>query len=274
LPNKSIQYNNSGSFSGVSIFTYNDVNNNLLISGSSTSPILKVTQTGSGDCLVVEDQVSDKTTFVVTNNGAVGIGSSVPTAKVDINAEGAQAINIRSTLGSGNIIRVDDNANDTSPLVYTATGSLGLGTATPNEKLDTIGNIGLNGALRLYNTGRTAYSALQAPTSPGNLTFTLPNSYGSSGQVLTSDGSGILSWTTPSTGGGGGGGVTQLTAGLGIAISPTSGTGVVQVTNTGIRSLIAGIGITLSGTNDITISASSSGGGMYPFTTRGFSMPI
>jgi len=271
LPDKSVQYNNSGSFSGVSIFTYNDVNNNLLISGSSTSPILKVTQTGSGDCLVVEDQNSDTTTFVVTNNGAVGIGSSVPTAKVDINAEGAQAINIRSTLGSGNIVRIDDALNDTSPLVYTATGSLGLGTATPNEKLDTIGNIGLNGALRLYNTGRTAYSALQAPTSPGNLTFTLPNSYGSSGQVLTSNGSGTLSWTTPSTGGGGGG-VTQLTAGPGISVSGT-GTGVVQVTNTGIRSLIAGSGITLSGTNDITISASSSGG-MYPFTTRGFSMPI
>jgi len=273
LPDKSIQYNNSGNFGGVSIFTHNDVENNLLINGSSTSPLLKVTQTGSGDCLVVEDQTSDSTTFVVTNNGAVGIGSSVPTAKVDINAEGAQAINIRSTLGSGNIVRIDDVSNDTSPLVYTAAGSLGLGTATPNEKLDTIGNIGLNGALRLYNTGRTAYSALQAPTSPGNLTFTLPNSYGSSGQVLTSNGSGTLSWSTVSGGSGGGGGVTQLTAGLGIAISPTSGTGVVQVTNTGIRSLIAGSGITLSGTNDVTISASS-GGGMYPFTTKGFSMPI
>jgi hypothetical protein len=274
LPDKSVQYNNSGSFGGVSIFTYNDVNNNLLINGSSTSPLLKVTQTGSGDCLVVEDQDSDSTTFVVTNNGTVGIGSSVPTAKVDINAEGSQAINIRSTLGSGNIIRVDDTNNDTSPLVYTASGSLGLGTATPNEKLDTIGNIGLNGALRLYNIGRTAYSALQAPTSPGNLTFTLPNSYGSSGQVLTSNGAGTLSWTTVS-GGGGGSGVTQLTAGLGIAVSPTSGTGVVQVSNTGVRSLIAGIGITISGsTGDITISASTSGSGMYPFTTRGFSMPI
>ena len=277
LPDKSIQYNNSGSFSGVPIFTFNDVSNNLLIEGSSSNPLVKITQSGFGDCFVVEDQFNDSTSFVVTNSGSVGIGSSVPTAKVDINAEGTQAINIRSTLGSGNIIRVDDSVNDTSPLVYTAVGSLGLGTATPNEKLDVIGNIGLNGALRLYNSGRTAYSALQAPTSPGNLLFTLPNSYGSNGQVLTSNGSGILSWSTVSgSSGGGTAGVTQITAGSGISVNQSTGN--VTVTNTGVRTLIAGNGITLSGTNNITISATGSGGGggggMYPFTTRGFSMPI
>jgi hypothetical protein len=282
LANKSIQYNNSGSFGGVSIFTYNDVDNNLLIAGSSTSPILKVTQTGTGDCLVVEDQNSDTTTFVVTNNGAVGIGSSVPTAKVDINAEGAQAINIRSTLGSGNIIRIDDTGNDTSPLVYTASGSLGLGTATPNEKLDTIGNIGLNGALRLYNTGRTAYSALQAPSSPGNLTFTLPNSYGSSGQVLTSNGSGTLSWTTVS-GGGGTGTISNIGAGTGISVSGGTGPSA-TITNTGIIDIVAGANVSIVKSAGIaTISAVGGGGAvtiqnytgaMYPFTTRGFSMPI
>ncbi len=274
LPDKSVQYNNSGSLGGVSIFTYNDVDNNLLINGSSTSPLLKVTQTGTGDCLVVEDQDSDNTTFVVTNNGAIGIGSSVPTAKVDINAEGSQAINIRSTLGSGSIIRVDDNANDTSPLVYTASGSLGLGTATPNEKLDTIGNIGLNGALRLYNTGRSAYSALQAPTSPGNLTFTLPNSYGSSGQVLTSNGAGTLSWSSVSSGGTTG--ITSIVAGSGIQV--TNGTGpAVTVSNTGILSLTAGNNIQISvnnGVGIITSTASVTVAAPYPFTTRGFSMPI
>ena len=232
-----------------------------------------------GDCLVVEDQNSDTTTFVVTNNGAVGIGSSAPTAKVDINAEGAQAINIRSTLGSGNIIRVDDSVNDTSPLVYTASGSLGLGTATPNEKLDTIGNIGLNGALRLYNTGRTAYSALQAPSSPGNLTFTLPNSYGSSGQVLTSNGSGTLSWTTVSEGGGTGT-ISNISAGRGISITGGSGPSA-TVTNTGIIDIIAGANVSIVKSAGIaTISAVGGGGpvtiqnytgAMYPFTTRGFS---
>jgi hypothetical protein len=273
LPDKSVQYNNSGSLGGVSIFTYNDVDNNLLINGSSTSPLLKVTQTGTGDCLVVEDQDSDNTTFVVTNNGAIGIGSSVPTAKVDINAEGSQAINIRSTLGSGSIIRIDDNANDTSPLVYTASGSLGLGTATPNEKLDTIGNIGLNGALRLYNTGRSAYSALQAATSPGNLTFTLPNSYGSSGQVLTSNGAGTLSWSSVSTGTTG---ITSIVAGSGIQV--TNGTGpTVTVSNTGIRSLTAGSNIQISVNNGVGIITSTASvviTAPYPFTTRGFSIPI
>ncbi len=175
-------------------------------------------------------------------------------------------------------------------MVYTASGSLGLGTATPNEKLDVIGNIGLNEALRLYNSGRTAYSALKAPASPGNLLFTLPNSYGSSGQVLTSNGSGTLSWSTVSGSSGGDGGgtgtISNISAGRGISISGGSGPSA-TITNTGIFDIVAGANISISKNNSTgtaTISASGGGGGpvtiqnysgaMYPFTTRGFSMPI
>jgi len=282
LPNKSIQYNNSSVFSGVPIFFYNDTNNSLAIEGSSSNSLLRISQTGAGNALIVEDEISDQTSFVITNNGSVGIGSTIPTSKLEIDAGTQQAVYIKSSSGSGNIIRVDDSVGDTSPLVYTTTGSLGLGTATSiNEKLDVIGNIGLNGALRLYNPNRTAYSAIKAPTGPGNLLFTLPNSYGTNGQVLTSNGSGGLSWTTVSTGSGGGT-ISQLLAGSGINITSPFGP-ISTITNTGILDVVAGLNVSITKTNGVaTISATGTGGvvigtfngALYPFTTRGFSIPI
>jgi hypothetical protein len=267
LPNKSVQYNNSGSFGGVSIFTYNDVDNNLLVQGSSTSPLLKVTQTGTGDCLVVEDQNSDSTTFVVTNNGAVGVGSSVPTAKVDINAEGSQAINIRSTLGSGNIIRVDNTANDSAPFIIDANGNVGINTGNTLAALDVVGNAAITGQLRIYETDRSNYVAITSPSLSSNYTLTLPTTTGSNGQILTTNGSGVLSWSTPSGSG------NTVAAGSGIQVSFTGS--LATISNSGVTNLTAGTGIVLTGsTGNVTISATQLTPQVYPFTNRGFAWLI
>lgn len=50
--------------------------------------------------------------------------------------------------------------------------------------------------LRLYNSADTFYIAHKAGTVTANRTFTWPDSVGSSGQVLKTDGLGGLSWTT------------------------------------------------------------------------------
>ena len=51
------------------------------------------------------------------------------------------------------------------------------------------------------NDGGNNWVALKGPSSlTSNITFTLPSSYGSNGQVLKTDGSGNLSWTTVSGG--------------------------------------------------------------------------
>jgi hypothetical protein len=47
----------------------------------------------------------------------------------------------------------------------------------------------------------TNYIRLQAPASiASNVSFTLPNADGTNGQVLQTNGSGVLSFTTPSSG--------------------------------------------------------------------------
>ena len=113
--------------------------------------------------------------------------------------------------------------------------------------------------LRLYceNTSSPHYLALKAPTHgsgwSGNYSLTLPTTDGDSGQYLKTDGSGVLSWDTPSTGG---------NAFTTIAVSGQSD--VVADSATDTLTLVAGSNITLT-TNasgdSVTIASSGGGGG-------------
>ena len=58
--------------------------------------------------------------------------------------------------------------------------------------------IGATGALRFADTDSSNYVAFKAPTIIGsNVTWTLPNTDGTANQVLITNGSGVLSWATP-----------------------------------------------------------------------------
>lgn len=89
---------------------------------------------------------------------------------------------------------------------------LGIGTNTPAYTLDVNGPIrtgssGTDGQLRIYSEqGGTDYEVVFNPSSSmsQSTTYTLPKADGTSGQVLSTDGSGNLSWLT--NGGSGGSG--------------------------------------------------------------------
>ena len=75
----------------------------------------------------------------------------------------------------------------------------------------------------------TKYVGLKAPSSiTTSVTYALPSGDGSSGQVLTTNGSGILSWASA------GSGVTNVNTGTGLTGGPITSTGTIALANTAV----------------------------------------
>lgn len=111
-------------------------------------------------------------TFTVTNSGS-----------------GNTTVNLS---GTGDL-QIQDNGT----AFFTATdgGNIGIGTASPLQKLTVDGTFGiLEGG-----TSPTFHSIFQGGDQLDNITYTLPVNDGTAGQVLASDGSGILSWSSVGT---------------------------------------------------------------------------
>ena len=180
-----------------------------------------------------------------------------------ISFEGSQGqlFSISPNLTTGIIWSVNDVSG--LPLLRASSGGtvyitefgavLGIGQTNPVYKLDLKGSFGLassNDALYnfifsntaasgsnsfqvrsansilLYNSGNTFYTGLKSNAS-ANVTYTLPATDGSTDQFLKTNGSGVLSWGTPSGGSGGGG--TGVGAGgqYEVAVYPATGSSVV-----------------------------------------------
>jgi hypothetical protein len=62
-----------------------------------------------------------------------------------------------------------------------------------------VGGAATASTLRLYNPGGTNYTGLVAGAQSSDITYTLPTTGGTSGQFLSTNGSGTLSWATGAT---------------------------------------------------------------------------
>lgn len=80
-----------------------------VISGSSTGDLMRITQTGAGNALVVEDSANpDSTPFVVDASGNVGIGTT-PSQKLEVL--------VNETTGSKIYTKLDGTSNNFTNLV-------------------------------------------------------------------------------------------------------------------------------------------------------------
>jgi hypothetical protein len=243
-PYNSLQWNDNDGFSGVPIAFYDDINNTVRF-GSL---------------------IQDSSSIIINSFGRLGIGSAVPNSKLEIVSTNATSLYIKSSSGT-DILRVDNTANDATPFIIDANGNVGINTASTVAALDIIGNAAITGQLRIYETDRSNYVAITSPSLSSNYTLTLPTTTGSNGQILTTNGSGVLSWSTPSGSG------NTVVGGSGIQVSFNGS--IATISNSGVTNLTAGTGIAISGsTGNVTISATQQTPQVYPFTNRGFAWLI
>jgi len=169
--------------------------------------------------------------FTIAPGGLIGFSAAVPGAGLDVQtsvstpwatttAYGARfkqtitAANNNDTLAA---VTIDPNFADNAKtgvkhnaLIVTS-GNTGLGTTVPGTTLDVAGAItsrpfgtstGNTGQLILRElaAGGTNTATIRAPDAIStDYVLTLPVDDGANGEVLTTNGSGVLTWTTPST---------------------------------------------------------------------------
>jgi hypothetical protein len=252
IPFNSLQWNNNGSFDGVSISYYDDVISKLYFGNYSlTNPFNAI---------------------AITNDGRVGVASYIPTAKVEIVADNETALLIKSTSGSGNIVRINDSVSDTTPLVVDVSGKVGILTDTPSATVDVGGNAHVIGEIRIYETGKSNYIGINIPSISSDYSLTLPSTVGAASSILYTTGSGVLDWAN----------ISSLVSNLDTDdISEGSSNlyftaekaqdAVGAAINAGIQT---GIEVTYDDSSDainFNVTASAT---LYPFTTRGFSIPL
>lgn len=124
------------------------------------------------------------------------------------------------------VIATNNGTNTLERMRVGSGGNIGISNNSPGALLD-IGTAGsILGAMRLEGN-TSGYVGIQASAAAGNWNLTLPTGTGTNGQVLTTDGAGVTSWTTPA-----GGGVTSVTGTAPIYCSPTVGAVVVSIQGT------------------------------------------
>ena len=250
----SVQYNNSGFFGGADGFTYDGTN--VAVSGESASSLVSISQTGGGNALEV--------------SGKVGIGTSA-TAQLEVVTSSGEALRLKSTAGTGNIVRIDSGTTtgDANPVIVDVSGNLGVNTVSAIAPLDVLGNVAITGESRLYESTRSYYAALKPPALESNVTLTLPTRVGVSSDVLITTGNGVLDYISASS-----------IVGLALTNSDDvdEGTNNLYFTNERAQDAVDSA-ITSGIQTGITITYSDSGNSLnfnvdnaspYPFTTKGF----
>jgi hypothetical protein len=200
----------------------------------SNSPVLVTPALGTPSSATLTNA-----TGLPISTGVSGLGTGVAT--------------MLSTPTSANIIAAVTDETGSGALVFgTAPSVSSLTVASGGANIT--GNLVANssgataGEIRIVEPNGSEYTALRAQTQTSTITYTLPAADGTSGQLLSTNGSGALSWASVSGWGLTGNSITASTAALGAApaggswLGTTNSAALSIATNNSTRMIIASLG--------------------------------
>lgn len=207
-PQGSVQFNTNGSFDGSARFVFNEEDDRVMVSGAilAVGALNSATlDTGQGVNELYDMDQNVLTTSNV-NFGDVTLGGTLSLSRV-----GVDSIQLHQEAGVP--LRII-NFTDSQDLIRV----LAANTIETVTRLITTGGATLNGSV---NAGAATSVTLPRPITIGATSYVFPPANGGSGQFLTEDGSGNLTWTTSS----GSGDITSVgNVASGAAFDGTQGT--------------------------------------------------
>ena len=212
--NTEILYNDSGAQDGIPIFTYINTatSEEVILEGTSDQPLMRITQLGTGDALLIEDSTNpDATPFKVNGDGNVAIGGASYGNKLQVHGDvgftttdfyiGGASGQFKALQGTAAAPYYTTNGDTNTGMYNAAADTLGFSTAGVNAfQFGPSGQFGIGGA-----------------------------TYGTAGQVLSSGGaSAVPTWEDAATGT-----VTSVATSSGTFVDVTGGTFTTSGTITG-----------------------------------------
>lgn len=173
--------------------------------------------------LQVYNAVSDAIAFQVPDGASALVG-------YDLSGIPRFSINTTSDGGSGGGFYLYDYGAGSYHIgisQFNGDVGIGIGSNVPVARLELGG--GTEDSIHL-NGSTSGFVGLRPAAAAGSTTYILPSSDGTSGQQLSTDGAGNLSWAT----GGGSGTVTSVGTGTGLSGGPVTTTGTISLANTAV----------------------------------------
>lgn len=180
----------------------NDTTDPTFTGNISLDGAVVVNESGADKDFRVEGDGDANLIFADASTDRVGIGTNTPSVKLDVSGAaavtGAFTVTGDSSLNGAVVIndagadkdtRIEGDTDTNLVFVDASADAVGIGTATPGSKLDVKGTLRLSGS-------SSGYVGLAPASAAGSTTYTLPSADGTSGQVLSTNGSATLSWAS------------------------------------------------------------------------------